>query len=407
MNISAPLPQAYPFEQMVAVAIISDPTKYADAFQYCTLEDFSYPPLRTGAGWISTMLAENARVSLWSLHQRFGNQPEWEAFKAAVTNVDGCVPAYAGDYAKGLADRAQLRRADAGLAAAAHVVSNARRFADIRPRLEEAMMEIIGVEGRNEVRHVRTVVYEIRNEMAHPQERKRSFTLGFPQMDYMTNGGIKEGQLWILAAGTGVGKTTWAMNALGHIAQQGTPAAVFSLEMSARDLTLRASLSMQEANPEEALAKVARLPLIIADNPDTTAEGIRTMTKLLVARYGCKVILADYLQLIRESGARNSNREREVAGMSRALKLAAKENEVGIIALSQTNEAGQLRESRAIEQDADLVAYILKDGEKHLLRITKNRHGARHGSRAEAESENPVRGIGLSFDAPNFRFTET
>ncbi|MES2466427.1 MAG: DnaB-like helicase C-terminal domain-containing protein [Verrucomicrobiota bacterium] len=62
--------------------------------------------------------------------------------------------------------------------------------------------------------------------------------------------------------------------------------------------------------------------------------------------------------MIRESGARNSNREREVAGMSRALKLAAKENEVGIIALSQTNEAGQLRESRAIELGAQVGLHL-------------------------------------------------
>ena len=116
-------------------------------------------------------------------------------------------------------------------------------------------------------------------------------------------------------------------------------------------------------------------------------------------------MVVDYIQLI-GVGPTKDSRERQVANMSRSLKLAAKENGMAVIALSQLNDDGQLRESRAIEQDADGVIYIVAKDDDHYLWIQKNRHGAKHGTISQMAEGVDRTGIELRFDKPNFRFTE-
>jgi replicative DNA helicase len=126
---------------------------------------------------------------------------------------------------------------------------------------------------------------------------------------------------------------------------------------------------------------------------------------MMIMRHNVKVCVVDYLQLIGTDGQERDSRERIVAGMSRLLKVTAKETGCCIIALSQLNEAGELRESRAIEQDADVVLYVIdnEDGDV-FLRVTKQRGGESHGPMKRLKDDDP--GIPLRWHKENFRFSE-
>ncbi len=166
----------------------------------------------------------------------------------------------------------------------------------------------------------------IREARKSPAKQRSQFPTGFDRLDGMLGGGPRESHLVIVAAATSGGKTSLALNMGLNMAGQGIPAAMLSLEMARDELTMRGAAALSDGeDPDSGLNAIERLPFVISDNPDLSAEGARTMVKMLSARYGTKVVILDYLQLLRESGSRTSNREREVAGMSRSLKLAAKE----------------------------------------------------------------------------------
>jgi replicative DNA helicase len=239
----------------------------------------------------------------------------------------------------------------------------------------------------------------------------------------MTGGGLKEGQLAIIAGRTGGGKTVLGMNIVTHVAKSGTPVVAFSLEMSDQDLVMRSILSEGREHGDHGSFEVVRnLPLYVDATSNVTARGITAKIKLLASRHKAKVFVVDYLQLLGTDGGSRETRERIVADMSRSLKICAKETAVAIIALSQVNESGELRESRAIEQDADLVLHVIdvpettpdprnRNGPRietgdynFFLRVSKQRGGRAHGPIGRAKAGAP--GIPLNFDGPNFRFTE-
>jgi replicative DNA helicase len=406
MNLAQALPAPASAERMVIASVLADPRKYFDVAPMVRREDFSCAELREAWDCISGMASRNERISLWSIQQRHGQHPWFESFRDAICLTEGNVPAYAVDYAAVMADKARLRRATIGLTDAATMASNAESFEGIRPSIENLMMGLCETTERSDVATTAAIVQGIREARKSPAKQRSQFPTGFDRLDGMLGGGPRESHLVIVAAATSGGKTSLALNMGLNMAGQGIPAAMLSLEMARDELTMRGAAALSDGeDPDSGLNAIERLPFVISDNPDLSAEGARTMVKMLSARYGTKVVILDYLQLLRESGSRTSNREREVAGMSRSLKLAAKETGVCIIALSQVNEHGQLRESRALEQDADAVVYIIAQKGRFYLRITKNRHGPRHGHIADITT-NEVPGIPLHFDGPSFRFCE-
>ncbi|MDB6133627.1 MAG: replicative helicase [Verrucomicrobiales bacterium] len=167
---------------------------------------------------------------------------------------------------------------------------------------------------------------------------------------------------------------------------------------------------------------VRNLPLWVDSTSNITARGIASKIKLLHSRHGIRVFVVDYLQLLGSEGGSRDSRERIVADMSRTLKITAKELDVVVIALSQVNADGELRESRAVEQDADVVLHVVDmpdkiqdpgnprgpkiDGPDYefFLRVSKQRGGEAHGPIGRVRGENP--GIPLRFHKTNFRFSE-
>ena len=210
---------------------------------------------------------------------------------------------------------------------------------------------------------------------------------GFTDLDKMT-GGLLEGQMVVIAARPSMGKTSLAMNIAEHVAvEQRQPVGVFSLEMTAESLVLRMLCSRSRVNLRNirdgflaerdfpkltgAAGKLAGAPLFIEDSPSLSILQLRAKARRMAQQHGIKLFVVDYLQLLHSTARRAENRQQEIADISNGIKALAKELKVPVIVLSQLNREvekernrkprlSDLRESGAIEQDADLVALLYK-----------------------------------------------
>lgn len=210
---------------------------------------------------------------------------------------------------------------------------------------------------------------------------------GFERLDFMT-AGFQPGDLIIVAARPSMGKTSLALGIAQHAAiVDGKGVAVFSLEMSKEQLVLRMLCSEGGVDSSkvrtghlgerdfprlvEAASRIAEAPVFIDDTPAVTVTECRAKARRLHREHKLSLIVVDYLQLMR-SPAYSNSREQEISDISRSLKALAKELHVPVVALSQLNRSvesrtdrrpimSDLRESGAIEQDADVIGFIYRD----------------------------------------------
>jgi replicative DNA helicase len=218
---------------------------------------------------------------------------------------------------------------------------------------------------------------------------------GFADFDQMTTG-LHAGEMIVIAARPSVGKTSLAMNIAEHVSLElKVPVGVFSLEMTADQLVLRMLCSRSRVNLRNiregflaerdfpkltgAAGKLAGAPLFIDDSSALSILQLRAKARRMWQQFGIKLFVIDYLQLLNSTSRRVENRQQEIAEISGGIKSLAKELSVPIIVLSQLNRElekrgpgerprlSDLRESGAIEQDADLVGL--------LYRETKNKDG--------------------------------
>jgi len=211
---------------------------------------------------------------------------------------------------------------------------------------------------------------------------------GFTELDELTHG-LHPGQLIIVAARPAVGKSTLCVDFVRNAAiRYNKPAILFSLEMNRAEIAMR-MLSAETSIPMQSMrkgtvensdwakivgvrAQLNGAPLYIDDSPNLTLVEIRAKCRRLVKQYGLQLIVIDYLQLL-TSGKKVESRQQEVSEFSRALKLLAKELKVPVIAISQLNrksedtkdkkpDISQLRESGSLEQDADVVILLHREG---------------------------------------------
>lgn len=243
---------------------------------------------------------------------------------------------------------------------------------------------------------------------------------GIAEVDALT-GGWHDSDLVILAARPGMGKTGFALSAAINAAKCGIPVAFFSLEMANTQLVMRMMAMLGEVNGQKmrngkfsdedlmdlvgTADQLENLPIYLDDTPGISIPEMRAKCRRLKRQHDIQLVIVDYLQLMTLSPGgqenKNGNREQEVSGISRALKGLAKELNVPVIALSQLSRAvetrggakrpqlSDLRDSGAVEQDADIVSFIYRpeyydivedESGKSLLGIAeiifaKNRHG--------------------------------
>ncbi|WOH94949.1 replicative DNA helicase [Corynebacterium urealyticum] len=241
--------------------------------------------------------------------------------------------------------------------------------------------------GESETVAVGDVVDAVMTEVEARQQgtSKQGLMTGFTELDELTNG-LKGGQMVIVAARPGLGKSTLAVDFMRHASiKNNIPTLIFSLEMGKDELVeriisaessvytqnlKRGSMSQDDwAAAGEAAQRLDKAPLYIADSPELTMVDIAARARLMQAQHGIKMIVVDYLQLL-TSGKKSESRQQEVSDFSRQLKLLAKSLDVPIIAIAQLNrgvemrgedalpKASDLRESGSLEQDADIILLI-------------------------------------------------
>jgi len=210
---------------------------------------------------------------------------------------------------------------------------------------------------------------------------------GFPELDAML-GGLRRGNLYLIAGRPSMGKTSMMLNIAAEAAlRENASTVIHSLEMPAtsimqRFLAMEATVNMQALTNgtvtqaaaqrlREAAEKMASAPLKIDDNGSLTLSSLRSQARREAARAGLDVLMVDYLQLM-SSGEREENRTNEMSRISRGLKLLARELDVPVVVLSQLSRAveargnkrpllSDLRDSGALEQDADVVVFLYRD----------------------------------------------
>tara|TARA_B100000029_G_scaffold512824_1_gene610558 strand:+ start:1278 stop:2663 length:1386 start_codon:yes stop_codon:yes gene_type:complete len=234
---------------------------------------------------------------------------------------------------------------------------------------------------------------------------------GFRELDNLT-AGLQNGELIIIAGRPSMGKTAFALNIAEHAAlADENPVAIFSMEMSASSLAQRMISSLGRVNAHSiktgqleekdwnrvdgAIQQIKNAPIYIDDTPSLTPIELRARARRIQREKGLSLIIIDYLQLMSVHGNKE-NRATEISEISRNLKALARELDIPIIALSQLNRSveqrtdkqpqmSDLRESGAIEQDADLIAFIYReevyDPETDkkgvaLINVAKQRNGS-------------------------------
>ena len=238
---------------------------------------------------------------------------------------------------------------------------------------------------------IKDVLVESFTKLEELYNRKQHITgvpSGFIGLDYRTSG-FHGSELILIAARPAMGKTAFALNIATNAAvRANVPVAIFSLEMSKEQLVNRVlcSEAMVDSNKvrtgklEEddwtklagAIGPLSEAEIYIDDTPGINITEIRAKCRKLKLEKNIGMVVIDYLQLIQGSGKRNGSREQEISEISRSLKILAKELDVPVIALSQLSRAAEqrpdhrpmlsdLRESGAIEQDADIVMFLYRD----------------------------------------------
>ncbi|MCC6876324.1 MAG: replicative DNA helicase [Sandaracinaceae bacterium] len=257
---------------------------------------------------------------------------------------------------------------------------------------EQKIFDVAKATTRAPYEHIKDVVIRTFEQVTEAAERKERITglpTGFAKLDRMT-AGLKGGELLIVAGRPGMGKTAFALNvALHACAARGVPVAVFSLEMAKEELArrllcaearvdggrLRTGMLTREdwTRLTGAAGTLTNLQLFIDDTPALSVMELRGKSRRLMAEHGLGMIVVDYLQLMR-AGGKVESREKEISEISRSLKALSKELSVPVMALSQLNrgvetrsgkdkrpQLADLRESGAIEQDADVILFIYRE----------------------------------------------
>ncbi len=264
-------------------------------------------------------------------------------------------------------------------------------LAEVLNQSQEAVFELGQTEAQRgfaAIRPLLTQSIDVIEKLYHKKDRFLGIPTGFTDFDIMTSG-LQPGNFIIIAARPSMGKTTLVLNIAENIAlEQELPIAIFSLEMPAQDVVMRmlsaqskidfgrlrtGNFSEERWGPlTEAASRLAEAPILINDNRGLTVQALRAEGRRLKGEHeNLALIIVDYLQLLRGTGKYNA-REQEISEISRSLKVLAWELNVPIIACSQLSreverrpdkqpQLSDLRESGAIEQDADLVAFLYRE----------------------------------------------
>lgn len=279
---------------------------------------------------------------------------------------------------------------------------------DLLDRTEQKLMDVNDKNFRSDYKEIGALVHSALDTIQEAQKNESSTSgvpTGFIELDRMT-AGMHPGTLVIVAARPAMGKTAFSLSMACNMAMSGTPVAFFSMEMTGEELAMRLISSVTEI-PGEKLKKGQKLepweekilmersqilndaPIYIDDTPGLSIFELRAKCRRLKQKYDIGMVYIDYLQLMNAGGeSRGGNREQEISTISRQLKALSKELRIPVLAMSQLSRAvetrggtkrpmlSDLRESGAIEQDADIVMFIYRP---EYYGIASDEKGDTHG----------------------------
>ncbi|PYQ19029.1 MAG: replicative DNA helicase [Acidobacteria bacterium] len=391
------LPHNLEAERTVLGAVLVDNAAFSSAAEVLTREDFYRESHRRIFEAMAVLAERSQPIDLVTLKNELTRGGALEAAGGAaylgslldgvprITNVE--------HWSRIIKERAVLRNL---IHASNRIVQSCFEGEDeaavLLDRAEKAIFDIAERRIRQGFVGIREIVKEsfrTIDQLSQSKEIVTGLPTGFVDIDEMTSG-LQKGELVIVAARPAMGKTSFCLNVAQHASMRaGETVGIFSLEMSKEQLVLRMLCSdsrvdahklrtgrLQEkdwARLAKAYADLSASKVFIDDSSTLSPLEMRAKCRRLRAEHGLGLVIVDYLQLVTSTG-RVENRQQEISAISRSLKGLAKELSVPVVALSQLSRAPEartdrrpqlsdLRESGALEQDADIVMFIYREEE--------------------------------------------
>ncbi len=389
------LPCSPEAEKAVLGALLLNDENVAQVAEILTAHDFYLPAHRVIYQAVIEIAQRMERVDLVTLQDTLEKKNQFEAVGGVLylLSLQEDIPSLGlvAQHAKIIKEKAVLREL---INSASSIITSCftQEHQEINAVLDEAEKTIFQISNKRAEQDFVQLNIWLKKTFQHLSDIKSShggvtgIASGYSMLDQMTSG-FQKGDLIILAARPSMGKTALALNIAAHSAANGMKVGVFSLEMGAEQLTLRllssesniahhnirnATITSDEwAEIINVAARLAEMKLYIDDTAALDIMTLRAKARKLKAQHGVDFIVIDYLQML-HSSKKHENRHQEVSEISRALKGLAKELQIPILALSQLSRAvdgrmdkrpmlSDLRESGAIEQDADLIMFLYRD----------------------------------------------
>lgn len=390
------LPHSIEAEQSVIGSMLMDRDAIITASEIVTAGDFYQHQYGIMFEAMLELFNENLPVDLVTLQNRLKvkDVPPEVSSLDFVRDIITTVPTSANikSYANIVRDKAVLRR----LIKANEEIANTcyagkEPLETIMAVTEKTIFDLLQNRSSGDFVPIRQVAMNVLEKIEEASKNQGTVTgipTGFIDLDYKTSG-LQPSDFVLIAARPSMGKTAFVLNLVDHIAvKKGLPCMVFSLEMSKEQLVNR--MLAMESNVDsqklrtgtlsdsdwdavvEGIGVIGKSKLIIDDTPGISIGELRSKCRKMKLEYGLSVVIIDYLQLMSGSGKGGDNRQQEISEISRSLKALAREMNAPVIALSQLSRAcetrpdhrpmlSDLRESGAIEQDADVVMFLYRD----------------------------------------------
>ena len=389
------MPHSIEAEQSVIGAMIMDRDAVTVASEMLSVEDFYQKQYGILFEAMTELYSENKPIDLITLQNRLKEKdvpPEVSSLEF-VRDMITTVPTSANVkyYAEIVSEKAMLRRlikVNEEIAAACYAGKD--RVEDIMEDTEKRIFQVLQRKSNDQFVPIKEVVLNALDKIEAASRSKGSVTglaTGFIDLDYKTSG-MQPSDLILIAARPSMGKTAFVLNIAEYMAfRSNLTVAIFSLEMSKEQLVNRLFSLESRVDAQvlrngnlsdndwtsliEAAGTIGRSNLIIDDTPGISVAELRSKCRKYKLEHNLGIIMIDYLQLMTGS-KRSESRQQEISEISRSLKEIARELQVPVIALSQLSRAveqrpdhrpmlSDLRESGAIEQDADVVMFLYRD----------------------------------------------
>jgi replicative DNA helicase len=430
------VPHSIDAERSVLGAILIENSSINRAQEILKDSDFYRDPHRRIFKSMSELSERSSAIDAVTLKEALSRAGDLEAVggPAYIASLLDGVPHSSNieHYAKIVKEKAILRSLiDAGGRIVTSAYEATQDVEEILDESERLVFTIAQDQLRAGFVPMRTIADESLKTIERLSEHRELVTglaTGFPTLNEMTSG-LQPSDLIVIAARPAMGKTSFALNIAQHAAREGRKIGLFSLEMSREQLFLRlltgqarvdahrlrtGRLGREEwARLTAAFGELSAMPVFIDDTAGTGVLEMRAKSRRLKMEQGLDLLIIDYLQLMRGRG-RFENRNQEITEISRSLKELAKELQIPIMALSQLSRAPEqrggdrrpqlsdLRESGAIEQDADLVMFIYRE---EIYKPTEENRGRAQIIIAK-QRNGPIGNIDLAFLREYTRFEE-